>query len=290
MRRHWFLYATAILSWAVMLSGFTTSLRTDLPSNDDDPTETPTFIRATRSAYQERLDVDHYFTASAASTYDATDTGKHRYVTFQGPNTIASVNANEGSLFIKDVSAIAELHWRDESENEKQLTTLGALNLASSELLGVLANNTYFSAVDAAGTGTVNLIKANASDLAVLPGGSELATSDAPTEDAGIANKKYVDDITLVNTPWTGGESTTWPNGMIFKQGVTASIGSNATLEVNYASSFNTFVAAWVIPKAESAASDFSMGCSPKTGNEEDTLVIGNYFAAAAAYWFAIWY
>jgi len=57
-----------------------------------------------------------------------------------------------------------------------------------------IANNTYLKATNNAGTGTVDLIKANTSDVAVLPDGSELATSAAPTADADIANKKYVDD------------------------------------------------------------------------------------------------
>ncbi|HDY88246.1 MAG TPA: hypothetical protein ENH82_09060 [bacterium] len=57
-----------------------------------------------------------------------------------------------------------------------------------------LPNDTYLTADNAAGTGTVDLIKANTSDVAVIPDGSELATSAAPTADADIANKKYVDD------------------------------------------------------------------------------------------------
>ena len=57
-----------------------------------------------------------------------------------------------------------------------------------------LPNDTYLTADNAADTGTVDLIKANTSDVAVIPDGSELATSAAPTADADIANKKYVDD------------------------------------------------------------------------------------------------
>lgn len=57
-----------------------------------------------------------------------------------------------------------------------------------------LQNDTYLTAADAAGTGTVDLIKANASDVPVIPDGAQTATDAAPTDDKGIANKKYVDD------------------------------------------------------------------------------------------------
>jgi len=176
------------------MTTFGNTLRTDLPSAAGDPTETPTFIKDKAKAYQQRLDVDHYFEASAASTYDDADTGYHRKVTFQGPISSPTVPANQGVLHLLDVDSKAELHWVDEDDNVKQMTSAGALLLASAEIVGVLANNTYFTAVDAAGTGTVSLIKANASDVAVLPDASELATSAAPLSDADIANKKYVDD------------------------------------------------------------------------------------------------
>ncbi|NVM22102.1 MAG: hypothetical protein HWN68_10030 [Desulfobacterales bacterium] len=57
-----------------------------------------------------------------------------------------------------------------------------------------LANDGYLTALDAAGTGTVDLIKAGTNDLPTLPDSSEMASNAAPTEDEGIANKKYVDD------------------------------------------------------------------------------------------------
>lgn len=70
-----------------------------------------------------------------------------------------------------------------------------------------IENDTYLKAVDNAGTGTVDLIKANSSDVAVIPDGSELATSAAPTADADIANKKYVDEGDTVQHDSEGGYS-----------------------------------------------------------------------------------
>ena len=177
-----------------MAAGFTYTYRTDTPGASDDPREGDDRMREIKAALQERLTVDHYWSASAASTYDQADCGKHRWVTFQGPNTVSSVPENEGVLFTKDVSSKAELHFTDEDENEIQLTSAGTVKLSSASMLGVLANNTYLTAVDAAGTGTVDLIKATTGDVLQIPDGSVLATSAAPTTDAMIANKKYVDD------------------------------------------------------------------------------------------------
>jgi hypothetical protein len=57
-----------------------------------------------------------------------------------------------------------------------------------------LTNDGYLKALNAAGTGEISLIKANASDAATLPDGSRLDTNAAPTYSYQIANKKYVDD------------------------------------------------------------------------------------------------
>lgn len=163
------------------------------PVGTDPPSDIDNEIRRTKESSQERLDIDHYWPL-VGGLADGTDVGKHRYITFQGPNSISTVNADEYILFTKDVSAIAELHGRDESENEFQITSAGTLNITSADLVGTLANATYFTAVDAAGSSTVNLIKADANDVAVVPDNSQTATSAAPTSTTGIANKKYVDD------------------------------------------------------------------------------------------------
>ncbi len=62
-----------------------------------------------------------------------------------------------------------------------------------------LSNNAFLEALDFAGTGTVDLIKANASDKPVLPDGAQLATNAAPTLDPDIVNKKYADEAGLAN-------------------------------------------------------------------------------------------
>lgn len=176
------------------MTTFTETLRTDTPSGSDDPREADDRIREAKNAFVERLDIDHYLEASAANTYDDADTGEHRKITLRTltAGEISALSSSKAYIYI--AASDGELYYKDASDNTKKLTEDGELNVVSAELLGKLANDTYLTAVDNAGTGTVNLIKANASDVAVIPDGSETATSAAPTADADISNKKYVDD------------------------------------------------------------------------------------------------
>lgn len=177
------------------------TLATDSPDGSVEVAATlDDYIRLVKQALIERLDTDLYFPLTGTQVSN-TSAGKHRKVQFYGVlGTKPTLAAGECALYIKTVSGKSELFFENQDGTEKQLTTVGALNIESTDLLGRLANDTYLTAVDAAGTGTVNLIKANASDAAQLPDSSQLATDAAPTTDAQIANKKYVDD-----TPHTNG-------------------------------------------------------------------------------------
>ncbi|KKL79988.1 hypothetical protein LCGC14_2009320 [marine sediment metagenome] len=68
-----------------------------------------------------------------------------------------------------------------------------------------------------------------AADGKVLDG-AVFSTSAAPTVDAGVANKKYVDDqITASSDPaYSGGESHTFDGGLILKTGIQA-VGNSVT-------------------------------------------------------------
>ncbi len=74
------------------------------------------------------------------------------------------------------------------------LTAANTFAVPPTWTLGVIANNTFLTATDNAGTGTANLIKANTSDLAVLPDGALLdAATESGDGDRTIADKGYVD-------------------------------------------------------------------------------------------------
>lgn len=125
--------------------------------------------------------------------------------------------------------------WIDSDDNSVFVLTVAAGPTWTPVILS-LANNTYLTAIDAAGTGTVDLIMASAGDAAVLPDGSETATSGAPTADADIANKKYVDD-SLALSAYTDLDSE--GNAMLKAQAylavtdgyVTAFVGSSAAAQ-----------------------------------------------------------
>jgi len=178
---------------------WTYAFDTATPAGTDAPATLDNDARTKALAIQERLNADHYFPLTGTAVSD-TDAGKHRKVTAQAVlSAKPTLLTGEAALYTKTVSGVSEWFWEDSDGTEKQLTSGGALNITSSELLGILANATYFTAVDEAGTGTVDLIKAGKNeaddtDVAILPDETRLASNAAPTEDTQVPNKKYIDD------------------------------------------------------------------------------------------------
>ena len=175
-----------LVSLLTVCLAFSTTYRIDTPDGTDDPSEGDDRMREAKLATQERLDVDHYWTPSAANIYDDPNTGKHRFVTYAEPNNITSVVAGEGATFTKDTNDIPELHWIDDEDNVLQLTQEGRFYLGT--------NNVYLRVDNAAADGYVDLIKADTDDEPVLQDGAALASTADPNEDTDIAHKKYVDD------------------------------------------------------------------------------------------------
>jgi hypothetical protein len=158
--------------------------------------------RETKSALQERLNIDLYMPLTGTQVSD-TSAGKHRKVQFYGVLAVKpTLLTGEAAIYIKTVTGKSELFFEDSDGTEKQLTSVGKLNIVAADIsVDViddtkieLRNNQYLVASNVAGDADVSLIKANSSDVAQIPDGSQLATSAAPTADAQIANKKYVDD------------------------------------------------------------------------------------------------
>jgi hypothetical protein len=176
---------------------WTYTLDTTVPAGSADPKTLDTIIQNHKKAWQERLNVDLYMPLTGTQVSD-TAAGEHRKVTLRVQTSDPTNEADKGWIYTKDVDSKAELHWEDEDGNVKQITSGGNLKLDGGDV--ILANDSYLTATDNAGTGTVNLIKATTSDevqigaVTTLPDTSKLATSGAPVADEQIANKKYVDD------------------------------------------------------------------------------------------------
>jgi len=226
------LLCSLICLWSILLFGFFTpaihrtittvilaAWNKDYPSASTSLRASNPLILANFSALETAIGQDHEFSTGG------TNAGKHIQVTFDDPLSQAptSVSASEGVLYLLDVSAKAELHFEDEDEHTLQLTSGG--NLYSSTNFTVAGTSTFTGAVTANGGITLgagdDLIGSSTSDItfntnkftvagatgntviagtlgvtgvATLGDTSALATSGAPTADAQIANKKYVDD------------------------------------------------------------------------------------------------
>lgn len=178
-----------------------------------------------------------------------------QYIDFRQQSSAPSQPAADFlRLYVKAVSNVSELFWRDDVNSERQLTSGGKLNVIAGDFAAdavdeddiQLANDAYLTAKDAAGTGTVDLIKAGANDLATLPDSAEMASNAAPVEAEAIVNKKYVDDSIAAEVfspdPMTGADDSngtiTFPNGFIMKWGKVSRTGTDTT--VTFAAAFPT--------------------------------------------------
>jgi hypothetical protein len=198
----------------------------DKPSASTSLRDSNPEILANFSALESVIGQDHEFSTGG------TNSGKHIQVTFDDPLSSApsSVAASEGVLYLLDVSSKAELHFEDEDEHTLQMTSGG--NLYSSTNLEIAGTSTFTGAVTANGGITLgagdDLIGSSTSDItfntdkftvagatgntviagtlgvtgvATLGDSSQMATSAAPTEDADLSNKKYVDDQCDAHVP-----------------------------------------------------------------------------------------
>jgi len=141
-------------------------------------------IREMKTQIREVINVDHDFPSSGS----AADNGQHKKMTLQEQADLGTGAEGVPILGAQTVSGKAELVFTDEDDNDIQITSGGLL------MVGQLANDTYFTATDNAGTGTINLIKGNASDLPELGAGVVIAGTAAPASDYAVATKKYVDE------------------------------------------------------------------------------------------------
>ena len=269
------------------LMGWTYTYDTDTPLGSDSPSVIDDRIREVKDGVQERMNVDHYWPLTGTEVSDAA-AGQHRQIEFYGPISTPTYAADKAWVYSKDVSSVVEIHILDESGNEIQLTDAGTINIASADLLGTLANDTYFTAVDAAGTGTADLIKADTNDMAVLPYGAELASSTAPVGDSKIACKKYVDDSASIWDPSTyaGEESMTFPNGLIFKQGYIARSGGGATVTFSGGDSFTTVKSCQVTMKRSGAGDNKGVHVSSFTTSQ---IKIEDLYQVGTGYYWQAW-
>jgi hypothetical protein len=202
--------------------------------------------------------------------------------------------ANYGFIYTKDVGAVTELFYIDSAGTVKQITNAGKFNIVATDIAADLLNDTKIKlrnnqplrTFDAAGTGTVNALKVNASDLLELMTGAVLATDTAPASNAAIANKKYVDDKFPA---YTGGESVTLPNGLILKFGTT-SVGANTSANVVFGVAFTTLIMILVSIENSDVVGGNSGNMNLKTKATTGFTVFNTEDVTCTAHWIAIGY
>ncbi len=99
-----------------------------LPTDANYGYEIDNYLRQVMVDVRERIAIDHYFVPAGTDA----DHGQHQKITFHSQVAKPANVANKGFLYIKDVSAKAELHWEDEDGNELALTSAGVFALTSS--------------------------------------------------------------------------------------------------------------------------------------------------------------
>lgn len=276
-------------------------------------------ILANWSQIQTALNLDHEFAGTSAGT----QTGKHEVLTMQEEASAGASSTNEGHFQIIDGGSQPELAFTSEDGDELQFTKDG--DLYSSDNLVVDGTSTLTGAVGIAadisiGAGA-DLLLSTTSDItisgntftvagatgntvvagtltvtgvATLGDASLLATSAAPTTDAMIANMKYVDDnvgsANYTPTSYAGGESVTFPNGLIYKMGTTGSISGDTTVEITYGTAFpNGIVSMQVSWKDKDVNQTETIQIQQKSGSLLTVAELTNTSGTAApAWWFVI--
>ena len=124
---------------------------TSTPTGSNNPTQGDDRIRELKDAIVEREGQDHYWPASG-TVYDNDDCGFHSKVTLLVQTSITQ-KADAGIVYSKDVSAKAELHYKDEDGNEVQLTSAGS----ATDSVKAKTGDWIISTVTTARTGWTNV-------------------------------------------------------------------------------------------------------------------------------------
>ena len=227
------------------------------PAGGSDPKQGDDYIRTLAMAVAEILGVDHYIGASSPYNEDAA--GEHKQITLNAPlTTPPTTSATQQAIFTSGMdSGAAELFVRPLDDGTPiQLTSGGTVLFGS---LGSIANDTYLKAANAAGDGTIDLIKSSGDDVVTIPAGAVLSTSGDPTVAAGLVCKEWVEGQVAAATPAAGSLVKAWVthNSSGVKQGTgynIASVTRNGTgdytvafdtdfADVNYAVNINSHTA-----------------------------------------------
>lgn len=263
-------------------------------------------ILANNSALEDALGNEHEFSTGGANSGDHIQGSARCFSQASAPTTRI-----DGSGFAAtDLGSL----WVDTDDNALYIltATVPTWTPVSTEVISTLLGSarTFLDTLGCIGNFDVNTNKftvnatngntavAGTLDIAsTIPITATLDEDDMTSDSATAVStqqsiKKYVDDnVGSANwdpTTYIGGQSATFPNGLIMKFGE-ASVGTNTTLDVVYDDAFTAaFVWAMVSYKGADVASDQNAEVRPKSGNELTTLQITNGETVRTLYWMAI--
>lgn len=224
------------------------------PEGSDDPAEADDRVREIKAAVQERLNVEHVFDLTGTEVSDA-DTGKHTDI------TCTSI-VNAGAL-----------------ANTGNLT----LNTDKFTIDAETGNVVVAGTLDVAGAAEIT-------GIATLGDGSLLKTAAAPTTDAMLANKKYVDDQDSADHPtYSGGESHTDGSGLITKMGSKSFSGGSDS--VTFGTAFpNACISVSLTVYDVSGGGDHDINLSSAPSKTGFSYKSSSASSITSIYWIAIGY
>lgn len=259
-------------------------------------------ILANWSQLQTAVNNEHIFSGTASATQTGDHTQGSARVFFQDSSPTTRI---DGSGFLStDLGSL----WVDtNSSPDNQFNILTATvptwTPVSTEVIATLlaAARVFASTLGVTGDFAVNTNKFNvtaasgnataagtleATGLTTVADGSITKTSAAPSTDAMIANKKYVDDqVTGITDPaYSGGESHTLVGGLIIKMGFVSDAGALTTV------TFGTPFPAALISVNASTRDNTTRTSEPVINNSasKTSFVIESNEAVSGYYWIAI--
>lgn len=155
-------------------------------------------IREFKQQFEDLFSADHELPGAGQGN----NWGFHNRVTCLEQTDLGTGAPGITLLGAETIGGKPELIYTDEDDNDIQLTKQGFLHLDQNRL----TNNIGIVSRNFANNADIVILKLNVSDKVQIPDGAVLASAAAPAENAGIANKKYVDDqITAAVAGLSGG-------------------------------------------------------------------------------------
>lgn len=181
----------------------------NVPAGSEDPKLGDNRIRNLAAAIAEALAVNHYMgtDGGAGTGYNEDAAGEHRVITLR-VESAPSVEANKGYVYAKDVSGKAELFYKDEDGNEIQITSGGILNSCN------LSGNQSVAGVKTFANQIISSLADGTKPIAVTS-----------TTKCDNLNADKIDRYDV--SAYSGGESYTFPGGLIIKMGSDYSTSDN---------------------------------------------------------------